>query len=163
MLRTVRKPLKRLKLRQLDTSLKPFQSLRKVAPPRPGWLTEVRKGLGMTTAQLARRLGVPKQRVGVLERAEAEGKLTLASLKRAAQALGCDLVYAIVPRGSLAEMVDRQAQALAAAIVQRTAHSMWLERQSPSEEEISAQIKDVAEQLRAAGSSHLWDSSADGS
>ena len=163
MLRTVRKPLKRLKLRQLDTSLKPFQSLRKVAPPRPGWLTEVRKGLGMTTAQLARRLGVPKQRVGVLERAEAEGKLTLASLKRAAQALGCDLVYAIVPRGSLAEMVDRQAQALAAAIVQRTAHSMWLERQSPSEEETSAQIKDVAEQLRAAGSSRLWDSSADGS
>jgi len=99
----------------------------------------------------------------MLERAEAEGKLTLTSLKRAAQALGCDLVYAIVPRGSLEEMVDRRAQALAAAIVQRTAHSMWLERQSPSEEETSAQIKDVAEQLRAAGSSRLWDSSADGS
>ncbi len=155
------KLLKQLKLRQLDATLRPFQSLRTVPNPRLGWLAEVRKGQGMTTAQLARRLGVTKQRVGVLERAEAEGKLTLTSLKRAAQALGCDLVYAIVPRGSLEEMVDRRAQAVAAAVVQRTAHSMWLERQSPSDEEISAQIKDVAEQLRAARSSRLWDSSAD--
>src|SRR5258708_6275127 len=116
MLRTVRKPLKRLKLRQLDTSLKPFQSLRKVAPPRPGWLTEVRKGLGMTTAQLARRLGVTKQRVGVLERAEAEGKLTLASLKRAAQALGCDLVYAIVPRDRKSTRLNSSHQIISYAV-----------------------------------------------
>jgi predicted DNA-binding mobile mystery protein A len=155
-----RKSLKRLKLRQLDASLKPLQSLRSVPPPKLGWLAEVRQGLRMTTAQLGRRLGVTKQRVGALERAEAEGKLTLTSLKRAAQALGCDLVYAVVPRGSLEEMLDRRAQAVAAAIVRRTAHSMLLEHQSPSDEEISAQIKDVAEQLKAEGSSRLWDSRA---
>lgn len=114
----------------------------------------------MTTAQLGRRLSVTKQRVGVLERAEAEGKVTLASLRRAAQALGCELVYAVVPRGSLEELVDRQAHAVATKMVGRTAHSMWLERQSPSDEEISAQIRDVADRLKAEWSSRLWDSDA---
>ena len=152
------KSLKRLKLRQLDADLKPFQGLRSVPPPRLGWLAEVRRGLGMTAAQLGRRLGVTKQRIGALERAEAEGKLTLTSLKRAAHALGCDLVYAVVPRGSLAEMVERQAQAVATAIVQRTAHSMGLEHQRPSDQETSAQIRDVAERLKAELSSRLWDS-----
>ena len=158
---TARKSLKQLKLRQLDASLKPFQPLRSVSPPRLGWLAEVRKGLGMTTAQLGRRLNVTKQRVGALERAEAEGKVTLASLKRAAQALDCELVYAVVPRGSLDEMLDRQAQAVATKMVRRTAHSMWLERQRPSDEETSAQIRDVAERLKAEWSPRLWDSDAD--
>ena len=158
---TAQKSLKQLKLRQLDSSLKVFQDLRSIRPPKLGWVAEIRQGLGMTTAQLGRRLRLTKQRVGALERAEAEGKVTLASLKRAAHALDCELVYAIVPRGSLQEVVDRQAQAVAREMVQRTAHSMWLERQSPSDEEISAQIRDVAAQLRAEGSSRLWDSSAD--
>ena len=65
---TAKKSLKQLKLRQLDSSLRPFQSVRSVPLPRLGWLAEVRKALGMTTAQLGHRLGVTKQRVGALER-----------------------------------------------------------------------------------------------
>jgi predicted DNA-binding mobile mystery protein A len=155
-----RKSFKQLKLRQLDATLKSFQPLRLGAAPRTGWLAEVRKGLGMTTAQLGRRLGLTKQRVGALERAEAEGKVTLASLKRAAHALGCELVYAIVPRESLEATVERQAQAVAASMVQHAAHSMWLERQGTSEQEILAQIKDLADKLRSERSSRLWDSAS---
>jgi predicted DNA-binding mobile mystery protein A len=112
----------------------------------------------MTTAQLGRRLGLTKQRVGVLERAEAEGKMTLASLKRAAQALGCELVYAVVPRESLVGLVERQAQVVAASMVKRAAHSMWLEHQGTSEQASAAQIKDLAEKLRSEWSSRIWDS-----
>jgi predicted DNA-binding mobile mystery protein A len=111
----------------------------------------------MTAAQLGHRLGVTKQRVGDLERAEAEGKLTLGSLQRAARALGCELVYAIVPEGSLESMVDRQARAAAAAMVRHTAHTMWLERQGTSDREISRQVGDLAEKLRTGRRSRIWD------
>ncbi len=154
---TTRKSLRQLKLRQLDATLKSLQPLRSISTPKPGWLAEVRKGLGMTAAQVGRRLGLTKQRVGALERAEAEGKVTLASLRRAAEALGCEFVYAVVPRDSLEATVERQAQAVATSMVQRTAHSMRLERQGTSEQEISAQIKDLAEKLKTEWSSRLWD------
>jgi len=114
----------------------------------------------MTTAQLGRRLGLTKQRVGALERAEADGKVTLGSLRRAAQALGCEFVYAVVPKESLEASVGRQAQAVATSMVQRAAHSMWLERQGTSEQEISAQIEDLAEKLKSEWSSRLWDSTS---
>jgi predicted DNA-binding mobile mystery protein A len=111
----------------------------------------------MTTAQLGERLGLTKQRVGALERAEAENKVTLASLRRAAHALGCELVYAVVPRESLEAMVERQAKVLADAMVHRAAHSMWLERQGTSEQEISAQIKDLTDKVKSDWPSRLWD------
>ena len=152
-----RNSLQRLKLRQLDASLASIKSLGSFSAPRLGWLAEVRKALGMTTAQLGRRLNLTKQRVGALERAEVEGKVTLGSLKRAARALGCDLVYAVVPKESLEVMVERRAQVVATEMVRRAAHSMWLERQGTSELEISAQIKDLAEKLKTGRSSRLWD------
>jgi hypothetical protein len=71
--------------------------------------------------------------------------------------MGCDFVYAIVPRGSLEAMVERQAQAVAANMVQRAAHSMWLERQGTSDQEVAAQIKALAEKLKVERTSRLWD------
>lgn len=152
-----RKSFNQLQLRQLDAQLKPLQPLRALAAPRSGWIREIRRALRMTSTQLGARLGRTKQLAGALERAEAEGKVTLGSLRRAANAMGCDLVYAIVPRESLEKVLDQQAYAQAAAIVGRTSHSMWLERQAISEEETAAQTKDLAGKLRAEWSSRLWD------
>jgi len=112
----------------------------------------------MTTEQLGRRLGRTKQWVGALEHGEAAGKITIASLSRAAQALGCELVYAVVPRGTLEATVERQVHAVAAGMVQRTAHSMSLERQGTSVQEIAAQTDDLAEKLKPEWSAQLWDS-----
>jgi predicted DNA-binding mobile mystery protein A len=151
------KSFKQLMLRQLDATLEPFQQLRSIPTPKLGWLAEVRRALGMTTAQVGSRLGVTKQRVGALERAEADGKATLASLQRAARALGCELVYAVVPRGSLEDMVVRRATSVAEEIVRRAAHSMWLERQGTSDQEIASQVKDLADKLKVERPSRLWD------
>jgi predicted DNA-binding mobile mystery protein A len=63
-------------------------------PPR-GWI------LGMITAQFAKRLGVAQPRIIELERGEADGNITLKSLQRAAEALGCRLVYTLVPERPL--------------------------------------------------------------
>ena len=114
----------------------------------------------MRTSQLGLRMGLTKQRVGALERAEREGKLTINSLRRAADALECDLVYALVPRGGLEALVDRQARAMAAAIVRHASHSMSLELQSIGVQELDSQAQELADRLKSELPSNLWNLTA---
>lgn len=85
-------------------------------PPAPaaGWIRTVRESLGMTTRQLGRRMGVAHTSVAGLEHGEVAGTLKLDTLRRAADALDCDLVYALVPRRPLTETVWTQARRKAA-------------------------------------------------
>ena len=64
--------------------------------PPEGWLRTVRKALGMSGAQLARKMGVTRARVAQAEHAELSGGATLKSMQAAAEAMGCRFVYAIV-------------------------------------------------------------------
>lgn len=146
-----------LRLRQLDNRLVSFNPLRTTAIPRGGWLREIRTALRMSTAQLGRRLGLTRQAVSAFEHAEAAGSITLKSLRRAADAIQCDLVYALVPRDSLEALLDRQAQTVAAATVKRASHTMSLERQEVSEQETAAQLQELSGRLRSAWSRNLWD------
>jgi transcriptional regulator with XRE-family HTH domain len=63
----------------------------------------------MTTAQLGRRLGITRQAVADVERRELDGNVTIAALARAADAMGCDVIYAVVPRQPLGQMLEHQA------------------------------------------------------
>src|SRR5262245_27532719 len=87
--------------RTLDARLRD-RSIRELAsrPPR-GWVRAIRDALGMSSRQLANRMGQSQPAVTKLERSEASGGARLDSLRRAADALDCDLVYALVPRTSL--------------------------------------------------------------
>jgi predicted DNA-binding mobile mystery protein A len=76
-----------------------------VVRPAAGWLRTVRDSLGLTLADLARRLNVTPPAVRAFEKAEAEDRITLASLRRVAVAMECDLVYALVPRSGAARPV----------------------------------------------------------
>lgn len=99
-----------------------------VMPPK-GWVRAIRDAIGMTGGQLGRRLGMTAQAVMSLERSEASGKIQLNTLRRAAEAMDCVLVYALVPNTSLTEMVDRRARELALRALRRVSHSMALEDQ----------------------------------
>lgn len=69
------------------------------------WLRMVRQAVGVPVDSVARRLGVTKHEVFRLETAERSGRIVLATLKRTAEAMGCEVVYALVPRkGSLADL-----------------------------------------------------------
>ena len=83
----------------------------------------------MSGAQLAHRLGMTAQGLVSVERSEAQGRIQLSTLRRAAEAMDCMLVYALVPETSLTEMVERRARALAIAALSRVSHSMALEDQ----------------------------------
>lgn len=75
----------------------------------------MRDALGMSSYQLAKRMGFSPSRVRQFEREEIDGSIRLSSLRRAAEALNCELRYAFEPAEPLEDMVLRQAWRKAAA------------------------------------------------
>jgi len=121
--------------KQLDQRLQTFTALKDTPPPMRGWVRAVRDALGMTGEQLARRIGVQKQRIAALEKGEVAGTVTFNSMKKAAEAMDCVFVYALVPRDSLQAVVERQARKYAEKIQADIQHSMLLEQQGLTPEE----------------------------
>jgi len=138
----------RLRARQrLDErllALKPEERFR--APPK-GWVRAIRDALGMTGVQFAKRLHIRPQSVEALEKSEANGAIQLKTLRRAAEALDCTLVYALVPNTSLEGAVRERARKIAVRDLGRVAHTMKLEAQETGdanlETRIEAYIRDV--------------------
>jgi predicted DNA-binding mobile mystery protein A len=118
-------------------ALKPEERFK--APPK-GWIRAIRDALGMTGVQFARRLGIRPQSVEALERSEANGSIQLKTLRRAAEALDCTLVYALVPNSSLEGGVRERARSIAKRDLGRVAHTMKLEAQGTGEANLEARI-----------------------
>src|ERR1700729_4016860 len=97
----------------LDGHFEEWQALRGLARPSRGWVRAVREALGMSAAALAARLGTTAGAVTRLEQSEAGDRIGLETLRRAADALECDLVYLLVPRRPLGEVVHERARGLA--------------------------------------------------
>ena len=126
--------------------------------PGGGWIRAVREALGMTQVQLAARLGLARQSIQDFEKAEAERRITLDSLERAAAAMGCRLVYSLVPQnGTLEEMRESRAAEIAEAMLKSATHSMELEAQGVSSKERERQKKLIVESLLRGSSRRLWD------
>ena len=114
---------------RLDARLATIKPIDRFATPPKGWIRAIRDAIGMTGAQLGRRLDMTAQGVVSLERSEANGKIQLDTLHRAGEAMDCVLVYALVPKTSLTDMVDRRARELALRALRRVSRSMALEDQ----------------------------------
>jgi predicted DNA-binding mobile mystery protein A len=142
--------------RQLDKRLIAIENIDLTRPPR-GWVKAIREALGMTAAQLGARLGVSQVRALALEKGEVSGSVTLASLERAAHALDWRLVYALVPRKPLEELIEERASILARKQLQATRHTMALEAQPVDAVEEAAQLKSLKQQLIDKAGSRLWD------
>ena len=142
---------------QLTDALHAFPSPDGAMPPRGGWVRAIREALGMTQAQLGDRVQVSRQSVQDLEKAEAERRVTVDSLDRLARAMGCRVVYALVPEnGSLDDLRTRRADALAEALLKPTDHSMKLEAQEVSAIERERQRKLLAQALLHDSPRKLW-------
>lgn len=124
------KPEVRQRARErLDAKLTAIGPLDQFTVPPKGWIRAIRDAIGMSGPQLARRLGMTAQGLVSVERSEAQGRIQLNTLRRAAEAMDCVLVYALVPETSLTEMVERRARDLALKALNRVSHSMALEDQ----------------------------------
>lgn len=142
--------------RQLDKRLKLLENSDTLIRPPKGWLRAVREALGMTAQQLADRLGISQPRVLAIEKAEVNGSITLRTLERAAQALDCRLVYALVPREPLEQLVEKRASDLARRRLRSARHNMALEAQGVDLADERAQLEQLTRRILERAGSELW-------
>jgi predicted DNA-binding mobile mystery protein A len=142
---------KELRIRQLERTLVPFQSAAPVPRPHKGWVRAIREALGLSSGDMAARMGTSRQLIIQQENAESQDRITLKSLRALANTLDCDLVYALVPRGgSLADYAASQARNRARNHVISVEHSMALESQASGrvDEAIEAEAHRLARKRR---------------
>lgn len=128
----------------LDRRLAALRPVDRFDRPSRGWVRAIRDALGMSTTQLARRLGVDQSNVVRLEQSEMNDTVRLGTLRRAAEALDCTLVYALVPNSSLAEAVAAQTRKVAAAELASVEHTMLLEAQDLDDEGRDKRVAEYA-------------------
>ena len=115
----------------------------------------IREAIGMSGQQFANRLAVAWQSMDGLEKSEANGTVTLNTLRKAAEALDCRLVYALVPNApSLEALVNNRARQIALAALSNVTQTMLLEGQASSEADLEQRIKEyINDHVR---DSDLW-------
>jgi predicted DNA-binding mobile mystery protein A len=124
---------RQLRLTQMDRSLEPFAGTPSVRRPQRGWLRAVREALGITIREVARKMRKTPQTVASFEKSEAANRITLQTLQHYAEAMDCELVYAIVPKaGSLGQLAEKRARHTAERDVRAVEHTMALEDQAAS-------------------------------
>src|SRR5579871_2743234 len=142
---------------QLDKRFVAFAPLATALRPEKGWIKAIREALGMTTAQLGKRLDVSQQRAAMIEKAEADGSITLKSLEQAAQSLGCRVIYFLYPEEPLQTTMRARAEAVADQQLRSVEQTMRLEDQSVTDSELrqDTRARLVAELLKRPA--RLWD------
>jgi predicted DNA-binding mobile mystery protein A len=147
-----------LMLDQLDRALAPYRTLVGIPRPRLGWVRAIREALGMSSPQLAKRMQIKAaQTIEAMQRNEVSGAITLKSLERLAAALDCELVYALVPRKPLHDVLRDRAMEMARAQLGRVSHSMKLEEQGLNPESEQNALNRRADRLLSGSPKKLWD------
>ena len=130
-----------IRLKNLDKVAADAKPVRKLRKPPLGWLRTVREGLGLSLRDLAEKIGgVSPQAVHGFEKNEAAGTLTLRNLERVAAAMGCRVVYVLVPGRdgqTFAELEAGHSGDL--RLLKDTEHTMTLEAQD---------VGDIAERAK---------------
>ena len=126
--------------------------------PHEGWLTTMRKALGMSAPQLARRAGVTKAAIYQAENKEREGGITIRQMQKLARSMGGHFVYALVPDdGDVSARLYGQARAKAEHIVRRASSHMALEKQSLPGQQVTQEIEQLANRLVRDMPPDFWD------
>jgi predicted DNA-binding mobile mystery protein A len=141
---------------QLNEDLEHFKELAKIHPVK-GWIRSIREAIGMSCRQLAERIQVESPRITEMEKAETHGNITLRSLRRAAEAMECDLVYAFVPKTDLETSLRIQAEKAAKKKLDGVRHTMRLEDQGLTVREDARLLAKTVKEWSEDPPRWLWD------
>jgi len=139
--------------RQLDDIL---AAVHLPSRPRIGWIASVRQALGMSKTQLAKRIDITRPSLDELESNEFKETITLASLRKVADALGCDVQYVLVPRKPLEQMIAERALKKASTKLGRVNQSQALEASALEAASLSGAVVDLAKEYEVNRPTDLW-------
>ena len=143
--------------KHLEQRLAPLRQAEGLSRPPRGWIRALRDAMGMTSTQLAKRIGVDQSRITRLEKAEVDGAASIRTLREAAEGLGCTLVYALVPNQPLEDMLRQRASEVADQRLARIHHTMKLENQALSASDLKAERERMINDLMGDNPRRLWD------
>ena len=126
---------------------KAAMQLRSIQRPKEGWVATVRKALGMSAAQLARRMDVTRAQVSKTEKTELLGSVTLKTMESMADAMGCRFVYAIIPENTIEDILSSRAYIKAERRVTTAGTHAALEDQALTKEQMSHEIERLKNQM----------------
>jgi len=142
--------------KHLDAKFAEVRKLNVFARPSKGWIRAIRNALGMTTTQLAKKMNIAQPRVTTIEKDEILGNLKLSTLENVAEALGCRLVYTLVPMDELESVVHKRAEKKAKELLNKAEHTMKLENQASSKES-NNELESLIQELLNGSQARLWD------
>jgi predicted DNA-binding mobile mystery protein A len=147
-----------LQIQQLNSKMQSIAEIKQIAPPPTGWINAVRMALGMTLQQLGNKLSITRQSLQEIERREADGNISLKTLREVANGMDMELVYGFVSKdGSLNALIERKAKELATHIVLRSSNTMKLEDQGNSNQRIQKAIEERTTSILNEMPKILWD------
>lgn len=141
---------------QVQTDLNDLNNLAKKPIPKGGWIQVIRKILGLSSYQLAKRLGCTQSNVMAFERREKERTVSLEALDQVASAMNCRCVYFFIPNKPFDQILKEQAQSVAKKRLRVVEHSMELEKQGLSSAQKRQQENDLVEELLQGSPKKLW-------
>jgi predicted DNA-binding mobile mystery protein A len=114
---------------QFERKIKPLRKNRESFQVRNGWINYIRTIMGIKLSTLAKLAKTTSSTVQQAEKREAKGKVTLETLRRMANAMDCDFVYAFIPKKELKNLIRDKAYSKAKKILERADTHMTLEDQ----------------------------------
>ncbi len=143
--------------RQIDRRFEGRSLASALARPRNGWIRSIRQALGMPLVDLAKQLHVTEGAIRQNESAELDETITMKHLRRAAEGMGCELVYAIIPKTSLESLYEERVRKRAVSDAERIARTMEFERQGVSSEVTDRHVKNLFRDYMRDPPKDLWD------
>lgn len=150
--------MKHLSVHQLDDQIRQYVNGQRFDRIPQGWIRSSRTAIGMTLKQLAKRLGFSVPAAKNFEMREVDEAITLASLRKIANAMEMDLVYYFKPKhDSLDDLLQIRAELKAKELMERSNQAMILENQEADNKNKSREYDRLITEIRNQKLSSLWD------
>ena len=144
--------------KQMDELIQSFVSGKQNAQTSAGWIQSARLALGMSLRQLAERVGVSVSALTNFEKREQADSVSLATLKKAANAMDMELVYYFKSKdGSIKNAVEKQARKKAQEILNQSNQTMKLEDQETNSSSQERELERLTKDIMSTMPQNLWD------
>jgi predicted DNA-binding mobile mystery protein A len=144
--------------KQMDELIQSIVEGKQNAQTSVGWIQSTRLALGMSLRQLAERIGISASALANFEKREQSDTVTLATLKKAANAMDMELVYFFKPKsGSIKSAIEKQATKKAQEILNQSNQTMKLEDQETSKKGQQLELERLKIDIMNKMPANLWD------